>query len=59
MKLKLLFFVMDMLTLLVYPIVYMHSKIYQFSRSKENHNNKTAAARWLATLKVVEALREL
>jgi hypothetical protein len=36
MKLNLLFMVMDLLTLLVYPIVFVHSKIRQFSKSKEN-----------------------
>lgn len=59
MKLNLLFFVMDMLILLAYPIVYVHNKIHQFSRSKENHDNKTTALRRLATLKVVETVRKL
>jgi hypothetical protein len=36
MKLNLLFIVMDLLTLLAYPIVFMHSKIRQFSKSKES-----------------------
>ncbi len=30
MKLKLLFIVMDLLTLLIYPFIFMHGKIYQF-----------------------------
>jgi NADH:ubiquinone oxidoreductase subunit 3 (subunit A) len=34
MKLNLLFIVMDLLTLLVYPIVFAHGKIRQFSRPK-------------------------
>jgi hypothetical protein len=53
MKLKLLFFVMDMLILLVYPIVYMNNRLHQFSRARENYSNKTAV------LKVMETLREL
>ena len=36
MKLNLLFIIMDLLTLLAYPILFLHSKIRQFSRSKEN-----------------------
>jgi len=36
MKLNLLFIVMDLLTLLAYPIVFVHGKIRQFSKSKEN-----------------------
>ena len=36
MKLNLLFIVMDLLILLVYPIVYVHSKLSQLSRSKES-----------------------
>jgi hypothetical protein len=35
MKLLLLFTVMDLLTLLAYPIVLVHGKIRQFSKSKE------------------------
>lgn len=38
MKLNLLFFVMDMLTLLAYPIVYLHSKVYRFFRDKRKHH---------------------
>jgi len=34
MKLKLLFIVMDLLTLLAYPIVFVHGKLLQFSNSK-------------------------
>jgi hypothetical protein len=34
MKLKFLFIVMDVLTLLVYPIVYVDGKLRQFSKSK-------------------------
>lgn len=40
MKLNLLFFVMDMLTLLAYPIVYLHSKVYRFFRDKRKHHAK-------------------
>ena len=36
MKLNLLFIVMDMLTLLAYPIVFVYGKLRQFSKSKEN-----------------------
>jgi len=36
MKLNLLFIVMDLLTLLAYPILFVHGKIRQFSRQKEN-----------------------
>ncbi len=36
MKLNLLFIVMDLLTLLAYPILFVYSKIRQLSRSKEN-----------------------
>jgi hypothetical protein len=35
MKLNLLFFVMDLLTILAYPIVFLHGKLRQFSRPKE------------------------
>lgn len=36
MKLKFLFIVMDVLTLLAYPIVYVDGKLRQFSKSKES-----------------------
>ena len=36
MKLNLLFIVMDLLTLLAYPILFVYSKMRQLSRSKEN-----------------------
>jgi hypothetical protein len=35
MKLKLLFIVMDLLTILAYPIVFMHGKLRQFSKLKK------------------------
>ena len=35
MKLNLLFIVMYLLTLLAYPIVFVHGKLRQFSNSKE------------------------
>ncbi len=35
MKLKLLFIVMDLLTILAYPIVFAHGKLRQFARTKE------------------------
>ena len=47
MKLKLLFIVMDLLTLLAIPLVYVYSKIHQFSRSIVNYHNRTAALRRL------------
>jgi len=53
MKLNLLIFAMDLLTLLAYPIVYVYNKLHQFSRARENYNNKTA------TLRVMDTLREL
>ena len=36
MKLNLLFIVMDLLTLLAYPIVFVHGKLRQVSKSKES-----------------------
>ncbi|MFZ1040854.1 MAG: hypothetical protein WCA79_19350 [Anaerolineales bacterium] len=36
MKLKLLFIVMELLTLLAYPILFVYGKIRQLSRPKEN-----------------------
>ena len=36
MKLNLLFIVMDLLTLLAYPILFVYGKLRQFSRLKEN-----------------------
>jgi len=36
LKLNLLFIVMDLLTLLAYPIVFVHSRLRQFSKSKES-----------------------
>jgi hypothetical protein len=35
MKLNILFIVMDLLTILAYPIVFLHGKLRQFSKSKE------------------------
>ena len=34
MRLNLLFIVMDLLTLLAYPIVFVHGKVHRFSNSK-------------------------
>ena len=34
-RLNLLFIAMDLLTLLVYPIVFVYEKLRQFSKSKE------------------------
>lgn len=36
MKLKLLFIVMDLLTILAYPLVFVHSKLHLFSKSRES-----------------------
>jgi hypothetical protein len=36
LKLSLLFIVMELLTLLAYPIVFVHNKLHQFSKSKES-----------------------
>ena len=36
MKLNLLFIVMDLLTILAYPFVFLHGKFRQFSKSKES-----------------------
>jgi hypothetical protein len=36
LKLKLLFIVMDLLTILAYPIVYIDGRLRQFSKPKEN-----------------------
>jgi hypothetical protein len=36
LKLNLLFIVMDLLTLLAYPLVFVHGKLRQFSKSKES-----------------------
>ncbi len=36
MKLNLIFIVMDLLTLLAYPIVFVYSKLSQFSKPKES-----------------------
>jgi hypothetical protein len=35
LKLNFLFIVMDLLTLLAYPLVFVHGKLRQFSKSKE------------------------
>ena len=36
MKLKLLFIVMDLLTLLAYPILFVHGKLRQFPKLRES-----------------------
>ena len=48
MKLNLLFIVMDLLTLLAYPIVFVHGKLRQVSKSKES----TTLANVLVTVPV-------
>jgi NADH:ubiquinone oxidoreductase subunit 3 (subunit A) len=37
MKLNLLFIVMDLLTLLAYPVVFVYSKLRQLSKPKASH----------------------
>lgn len=36
MKLNLLFLIMDLLTILAYPIVYAHEKLRRFSKATES-----------------------
>jgi hypothetical protein len=36
MKLNLLFIVMDLLTILAYPVVFVYGKLRQFSKMKES-----------------------
>jgi len=36
MKLNLLFFVMDLLILLAYPIIFVHGKLRSFTESRES-----------------------
>jgi len=36
LKLNLFFFIMDMLTVLAYPIIFMLNKVHQISKLKEN-----------------------
>jgi hypothetical protein len=36
LKLSLFFILMDLVTLLAYPIVFVHGKLHQFSKSKES-----------------------
>lgn len=36
MMLNLLFIVMDLLILVAYPIIFMHGKLRQFTKSKES-----------------------
>jgi len=38
MKLVLLFMMMDLLTLLVYPFIFMHGKLYQFAKSRASND---------------------
>jgi hypothetical protein len=40
MKLNLLFFVMDLLTILTYPFVFVNDKLRQFSKVKEVHSEQ-------------------
>ena len=48
MKLNLLFIAMDLLTLLAYPIVFVHNKICMLSKLKEN----TTTVKLLVTISV-------
>jgi hypothetical protein len=47
MKLKLIFIVMDFITLLAYPLVFVNVKLRQFLKPKEGlaHGNLLAAGR--------------
>lgn len=38
MRLALLFAVMDFFTILAYPVVFLHGKLYQFSKSRQSAN---------------------
>ena len=38
MKLNLFFIIMDLLTLLAYPVVFVYAKLRQFSKLKEGFN---------------------
>ena len=38
MKLNLIFIVMDLLTILAYPIVFVHGKLHQFQNQKNVHS---------------------
>jgi hypothetical protein len=38
MKLNLIFIVMDFLTVLAYPIVFVHGRLGRFSKSRKNIN---------------------
>jgi NADH:ubiquinone oxidoreductase subunit 3 (subunit A) len=49
LKLNLLFIVMDLFTLLAYPIVFVHNKLRQFSKSKAS----VAVPDLLATLPTI------
>ena len=40
MKLNFLFIVMDLLTLLAYPIIFVYDKLRQISKSKESITQK-------------------
>lgn len=40
MKLKLLFIVMDLLTILAYPFAFVYYKLRQFSKLKEVHSEQ-------------------
>jgi len=40
MKLNLLFIVMDLLTILAYPFVFVYDKLRQFSKLKEVHSEQ-------------------
>jgi hypothetical protein len=44
MKLNLLFIVMDLLTIVAYPIVFVHGKLRQFSKLKESVTLKNLLA---------------
>jgi hypothetical protein len=45
MKLKLLFIVMDLLTILAYPFVLAHGKLRQYSKLKDGNLSVAGSAR--------------
>lgn len=49
MKLKLLFIVMEMITLLVYPFVFLYDKLHRYSRWTVNRNKALRSSSQLWT----------
>lgn len=40
MKLNMIFIIMDLLTILAYPFVFLYNKLHQFSKLKEMHSEQ-------------------